>query len=420
VGGPDLDPGPLSPADRRVVEALAAAAAPGAAADRVLKATLRAHPELSGAERARVGVGVHGVRCFAGRLAHLLTAVGLPHTPAALWAAYRVDLLGEPPADVAAALDLPGATLGLRRIAARAVRWPEDPDQALAARRSLPLWVAQRWRAAFGDAEADALADALNHPAPTFLRARGPRELVARRLVAEGAALVPGHLAPHALRLTARFDLRGSAAWREGLFEVQDEGSQLVAEAVQARPGQTVLDLCAGSGGKTLALAAQLEDRGRLVAADVEPARLADLRGRVGQRKLTCVEALQLPAELPWADRILVDAPCSSLGTWRRGPDRRWRTSPAEVDALARVQVSLLDAAARRLRPGGRLVYATCTLLEAENEAVVRALQAAHPGLRPAPCLAHLPAFDAAPFVTLLPHRHGTDGFFIAAFEAPL
>lgn len=424
MGGGDRQP--LSRSDRLIEAALVEASRPGAAADRVLKATLRAHSELVGAERARVAVGVHGVRCFAGRLAHLLTAVGLPHTPRALWAAYRVDVLGEEPSDVAAALELPGAVAGLRRIAAGLVPWPEDPDLALAARRSIPAWVARRWRMAYGADEADALAEALNRPGPVFLRARGDREALAARLAAEGARTAPGALAPRALRLLDPFDIRGSAAWRGGAFEVQDEGSQLVAEAVRAAPGDRVLDLCAGSGGKTLALAAQLDGRGRVIAADVDPARLADLRGRVRQRKLTCVEVQPLPPDfpaapvaLPEAGRILVDAPCSSLGTWRRGPDRRWRTSPGEVEALARLQVALLGAAAERLPPGGRLVYATCTLLEAENQAVVRAVLAAHPELTPTPCLPHLPAFGATPEVELFPHRHGTDGFYIFAMSRP-
>lgn len=360
--------------------------------------------------------GIHGVRCFRARLGHRLTQVGLPHTPALLWAAYRVDVLGEPPERAAPTL---GAIPGLARLRLDGP-WPADPVARLAARRSLPTWVARTWLDHFGEAEADALAGALNVAGPITVRAnraRTDRIALAAALRATGIETRPGRWSADSLHFDTRGDIRGHPAWVRGDFEVQDEGSQLIAAAVAAAPGETVLDLCAGSGGKTLALAAAMQDRGRVIATEVAEARLADLRGRVRQRALRSVTVLRLAEDralgegLPTAvDRVLVDAPCSALGTWRRGPDRRWRIPRAEADAFVPVQARLLREAAAVVRPGGRVVYATCTLRPEENQARIAA---AADGLVPAPVL---PGVFDAPWVELRPDVHGTDGFFVAAF----
>lgn len=404
--------------DALVIEGLERIARTRRPADRVSKALLRAHPELDGPGRARVSRGLFGVRCHARRLEHQLTQVGLPLTATFAWAAYRVTVLHEPPAEVAADLEQPGIVGPLARL--DAAPWPEDPVARLAVQRSLPTWIARRWASRYGLEAADALAVALSEPGPITLRAarrRGGRGALARALAADGVKTRPGRLAEEALS-AERFDIRGHPAFVAGDFEVQDEGSQLVAAAVEARPGERVLDLCAGAGGKTLALADHMDDRGELFAADVDPARLADLKGRIRQRGLRSVEILDARRRPPpkGMDLALVDAPCSALGTWRRGPDRRWHVLEAQIPAFAELQLRLLRDAAACLRPGGRLVYATCTLLEAENEAVARAFGAAEPRFEPAPVL---PAtFGGATEIELRPDRHGTDGFFIAAWRA--
>lgn len=408
----------LEALDRIVVDALSLIEARRATVDRVAKATLRAHPELDGPGRARVARGLHGTRCFEARLRWQLTQVGLPQTPSLRWAAYRVDVLREAARDVAEALSMPGIIGPLSRLGR--VTWPTDPVARLATERSLPRWIAQAWLRRYGPTRAHRLAAALSEAGPITLRAsrrHGGREALAERLASRGVRTHETPLAPDGLRALHRFDIRGDEAWTSGAFEVQDEGSQLIAAAVDARPGQTVLDLCAGSGGKTLALADHMQDEGALHAADVDEARLADLKGRTRRRNLSCVKAHVLPnAALPsGCDRVLVDAPCSALGTWRRGPDRRWHTREAEVRALAHLQSELLDQGFARLSRGGRIVYATCTLLEAENQDNARRFEARHPSLERVPCLPS--QFGGAHEVELAPDHHDTDGFYIAAWQ---
>lgn len=382
-------------------------------ADRVLKHTLRSHTWLDDAGRRAVARGVHGVRCFLLRLDYLLEHAGLPRDNRHRLALYRFDIDGEPP------------THGVER--ARGVAWPDDPVEEIAVRRSIPRWVAAAWIDAYGLAEADALGEASNRPGPIAARVnRRMNDVPAliARLAAEGVVASPGRIAPFSLRLEGRPDIRGSPAWREGRFEVQDEGSQLVALALGARPNETVVDLCAGAGGKTLAIADDMEDEGLLVACDPSPERLHDLQVRLGRVETTCVRPVRIPADddpgdlLPAAaDRILVDAPCSALGTLRRGPDRRWRIGEEAPRRLAEIQSTLLARAADRLAPGGRLVYATCTLLPAENEEVIQNLLAKRSDLAPAPVLPDILQDDPPGVLQLMPHRHDTDGFFLAAFE---
>lgn len=354
----------------------------GAPADRILKRTLRAHPELDNDERRRVAELVHGVRCHLVRLAHL--AERYPQLDRFALYDQRDGLAAE---------------------------WPAEPVERLRVWASLPGFVATALWGAFAE-EAFAVAETLNTPGPIAIRARGDREVLAARLTAEGMNVSLGRLAPSALRLSGRPDIRGSAAWREGAFEVQDEASQMVAVAVDARPGESVIDLCAGAGGKTLAMASSMNDTGALWACDVDPARLADLRVRLGRVGSGAVRIVDLRDSEPpgGADRVLVDAPCSAVGTWRRGPDRKWRVREPDVEAFARMQLELLRRARALVRVGGRIVYATCTLLPAENEDVAGAFLA-EGGVEPVPVW---PGESSA--VTLRPDAFDTDGFFVAAF----
>jgi 16S rRNA (cytosine967-C5)-methyltransferase len=301
---------------------------------------------------------------------------------------------------------------------------PAPPPAALADRWSLPDWLAADLEAAAG-AEAPALAEALCRPGPVSLRVntlRTTREAVAARLLAEGVATRPGHLAPTALRILGRRPgLLALPALREGLVEVQDEGSQLLALALDARPGEAVLDACAGAGGKALALAAAVGAGGapgRVHACDLDAGRLERLAHRAHRAGADGIVERHGAAPPPGlrVDRALVDAPCSELGPLRRGPDLRWRLDPAAFAPLPALQLRLLLGAAGAVRPGGRLVYATCTFRREENEAVALAFEAARPDYQRVAPAAPAGVIGSDGFLRLWPHRDDTDGFFAAAW----
>jgi 16S rRNA (cytosine967-C5)-methyltransferase len=303
-------------------------------------------------------------------------------------------------------------------------------------RLGLPPWLLQRLHEVVGD-EREALAAALRQSAPLDLRVnalRAKRAAVLDELRSAGLPAEPTPHAPWGIRLPLRAPLQRLDAYARGAVEVQDEGSQLIAALVGARRGETVVDFCAGGGGKTLAMGADMRDTGRLYAFDTVAARLQALPERARRAGLTQVHTMALAHEhderlLRLAgkiDRVLVDAPCSGLGTVRRHPELLWRHPPAAVSEFAALQQRILAAAARLVRPGGRLVYATCSLLPEENEAVAQAFECAAAGdfvpLEAAPLLAQ--ARVNAPdglvqgrYLRLWPHRHGTDGFFAAVWQ---
>jgi 16S rRNA (cytosine967-C5)-methyltransferase len=374
------------------LDAPLAAVLGGKAADRALDKFLRQHRQLTAVERQVVAEAVFGVALWRLRLAH---TAGIDASPRALLGTLVRDL-GER-ADAAAWVE---TTL-----------LPESEPPTPAVRYSFPGWLWKTFEAEAGP-EAEALADALNLPGPVCLRANAlhtTREQLAERLLSEGVETRPAARAPHGLIVTSpRPNLFGSPAWREGLFEVQDEGSQLLVELLEAQPGEAVLDACAGAGGKSLALAAAVGMKGRVHVADVDLEKLDRLRTRAERAR--CGNLSFCGAEAPPAlrvPRVLVDAPCSELGSLRRGPDLRHRLDPARFAALPSIQLAIASVAASHLQPGGRLVYATCTLRREENEEVVGALLERHPVLR-----------RAGPDLKLWPHRDGTDGFYAAALVA--
>ncbi|GAC1345119.1 MAG: RsmB/NOP family class I SAM-dependent RNA methyltransferase [Myxococcales bacterium] len=400
----------------------------GAPADRALDKLLRAHKGLQAAQRAAVVEAVFGVALWRRRLA---AGAGLPSwegaDPGTLLHALLRDL-GGVAADRALALSPPAATPVRTPAAALTPASDSAASQAsfwLGDRYSLPDWLARTLVAELG-AEAEAFAASICAPGPICLRAnalRGTREALAESLARDGIATRPGAHAPHALVATGgRPNLLGSAAHARGLFEAQDEGSQLLGALVQARPGDTVLDACAGAGGKSLLLAAELRGRGRVVAVDPDAGALARLAHRARRAGADCIEiaGARIPAGLA-ADRVLVDAPCSELGPLRRGPDTRFRLRPDDFEALPALQLGILADAARVLRPGGRLVYATCTVRRAENQAVAASFERAHPAfVRVRPGAGWLDeAFVRDGFFVALPHLHGTDGFFAAVYDLP-
>lgn len=279
------------------------------------------------------------------------------------------------------------------------------PEQA-AIRHSVPLWLAQLWFDQLGADEARGLLAAINAPAEHALRANGLLLTAAELRAALGVATHLGLDPPESVVVDAPFDAHGSLLFRGGALLPQSRASQLVARAVDPQPGERILDLCAAPGGKTTHLAALMGDRGEIVAVERNPARADGLR-RTTKRMHASIVAVHVEdascfdAGDALFDRVLVDPPCSGLGTLRSRPDLRWRANPHQIEGLVIEQRAILEAAARAVKPGGRIVYSTCTLSAAENEEQVAALE----------------GFAIEATRTTLPHRDGTDGFFICTLR---
>ncbi len=315
----------------------------------------------------------------------------------------------------------------LRRLNDHTFSHPAMPD---AVRLEVPDWIMPLLVARFGR-DTDREVAAMLAPAPLDLRVnllKGDRAAALAALAAEGITAEPTVLSPWGLRIAGRRPVVTGEAFRSGLVEIQDEGSQVVALLADARPGMRILDYCAGAGGKTLAMAMTMENRGHILAADTSAHRLDGAVRRLRRAGVHNVEQHLLTAGDKWAkrrretcDRVLVDAPCTGTGTWRRNPDARLRLTEADLTALVEKQAAILHDAARFLRKGGRLIYATCSLLRPENEDQVDRFLAEHADfalLADAPSL--LPgsaAVGEGGMMRLTPARHGTDGFFAAVLE---
>ncbi|MGG5819826.1 RsmB/NOP family class I SAM-dependent RNA methyltransferase [Falsiroseomonas sp. HW251] len=328
-----------------------------------------------------------------------------------------------------AALDRAEIELVRRLAAARLL----DEAMPEGIRLNLPDWALPGLKERFGDRLAEETA-AMEGAAPLDLRAnllRTSRDEARQALAAEGIAAQPTPLSPWGLRVEDRKPVSATDAFRGGLVEVQDEGSQLIALLADARPGMRVADYCAGAAGKTLAMAAAMGNRGHIVACDVSAPRLEGAGKRLRRAGVDNAERHLLQPGDKWRkrrgrsfDRVLVDAPCTGSGTWRRNPDARMRTGAQDLAELSAKQAEILEDASELVRPGGRLVYATCSLLPEEDEMQVARFLERHAdfvvcpvpglwaGLRP-----EVDAPDPAPMLALSPARHGTDGFFVAVME---
>ena len=298
-------------------------------------------------------------------------------------------------------------------MAGRSIDHPDQPDWV---RFNLPPWAAEKFAAKYADAARAEMA-AMGGEAPLDLRAnllKTTREDARRALKEAGIDAAPTRLSPWGLRVAERANLMASAPYKAGLVEVQDEGSQMVALMVDAAPGMRVCDFCAGAGGKTLAIAATMANKGHIVACDTSTKRLEGATTRLRRAGAHNVERRALAGERdPWVkkhkasfDRVLVDAPCTGTGTWRRNPDARWTLAKTEIAELAAKQARILESAARLVKPGGRLIYATCSILPEENEAQAEAFLAAHADF----------GRHGEP-LSLSPAKDGTDGFYVVAFE---
>jgi 16S rRNA (cytosine967-C5)-methyltransferase len=290
-------------------------------------------------------------------------------------------------------------------------------EKRIALACSLPDWLAARLVADWGD-EAEALARSLNERAPMTVRANTlvtTRDQLHAELAKENLSTEPGRWSDTALVVTSRTNLFASAAFKRGAMEAQDEGSQLLAEL--ATPGKVIIDYCAGAGGKTLAIAARLANKGRIIATDVDSAKLEELRRRARRAQVSIIQAMtvddrQLDAFAGKADVVFVDAPCSGIGALRRNPEARWRLREQDIAGFATKQKEIMARAIELAAPGARIVYATCSLLSEENERVAESL----PGT-PIALAEILGEERATPLsrngsLTVTPHRHGTDGFF--------
>jgi 16S rRNA (cytosine967-C5)-methyltransferase len=333
------------------------------------------------------------------------------------------------------ACGLVNATLRHLARARHAIALPDlerDPVGHLSHALSIPSWIAERWIERYGSEEAAALALASNRVPPRTVRAnrrRTDRDALLAELRSRFPEATPCRFASDGIVLGARGNPARDPAFLDGRFTIQDEASQAVVELLAPRAGERVLDACAAPGAKATAVAERVHPDGEVVALDRHAHRLGLLSRDARRLGLDNVRALQADASKPLIDllpsasfdRVLVDAPCSGLGTLRRNPDARWRLRPDSLARLAEVQRAILAHVAPLLRPGGTLVYSTCTLAPEENEAVVDSFLAERPELRRTPADVH-PAFlrplvgdDGA--LRSLPHRHHTDGFFAVRLE---
>jgi 16S rRNA (cytosine967-C5)-methyltransferase len=393
----------------------------GQPADAVLSRFFRSRPKLGSRDRAFIAEAAYGV------LRHLRSL--------------EVCTQGRDPRRLLLAWLARHGGLNLREFGTAAgpeelvwlktVKGMNLDDQPPAVHQELPDWLWQRLHERYRDA-LEPLMAAMNRPAPLDLRVnslRLSREAAMAELAAGGIAATPTPYSPTGLRLAEKPALQRNPLFLDGVIEVQDEGSQLLALLTGARRGEMVCDFCAGAGGKTLALGAMMKNSGRLYAFDLAERRLANLKPRLARSGLSNVHPQLISGERDPRikrlagkfDRVLVDAPCSGLGTLRRNPDLKWRQTAESVVELTAKQAAILASAARLVKHGGRLVYATCSLLTEENEAIVEDFLATPSGfvLKPvAEILAEqgIP-IETTPYLHLDPLRHGTDGFFAAVLE---
>jgi 16S rRNA (cytosine967-C5)-methyltransferase len=411
-------------------------------ADQIVADFLRQRRYIGGGDRRRLLELAYGVLRARARLSWWLERAETPITARALVIAYLILAEGWSPDRLAGSFDgqhynPPRLDAGERGLAkALAGKTLESGEQPEWTRLETPEWLWRRFRDGFGALAGDELK-ALMAEAPIDLRVnrmKASRGEALEALKAEGLDCEEGALAPLALKLKeGRAPVAGTKTFKDGLVEVQDEGSQIIALLVDARPGLRVCDFCAGAGGKTLALGAAMENKGQLLALDVLKGRLERAQVRIRRAGLHNIERHLLKDHRdPWLkrrrgkfDRVLVDAPCSGSGAWRRNPDARWRLQPEELERLAALQGEILASASRLVKPGGRLVYATCSLFDEENEGQVGAFLAANEAFRQIPVaqiwrdLAQTPypGDPEAPGLLLTPARHGSDGFFVAVLE---
>lgn len=407
-------------------------------ADAIISAFFRARRFIGSKDRTAIAETTYAVLRHHARLRWWLARTDSAVTPRLRLIAYLSLVEGKTTEDIAEGFS--GAKFaparcddaekkGLAKLDGQTLAHPDMPEAVAV---ECPPWVEDKLRTQFGDRfprEMQAMLDS----APLDLRVniiKATREDAIERLAAEGVETVPCRLSPVGLRAKGRPALGNLAAFKDGLIEIQDEGSQLVGLLVNAQPGMRVVDFCAGAGGKTLAMAAMMQNKGRIIACDVLDKRLQRAAERFRRAGLHNIEVRALANERdPWVkkhkegfDRVLTDVPCSGTGTWRRNPDARWKKLGPGLPELVRLQAEILDSAARLVKPGGRLIYATCSLLPDENDDQIKKFLATHDEFALVPISqVWAEAVGGHPvqgeFMNLTPGRHRTDGFFTAVIQ---
>ena len=391
-------------------------------ADGTLSRYFREHPRLGSRERGVIAEAIYGLL----RNKSVYTSFSESGSGSAM---RRLTLLGL--ADAVGIDSLGGLTededAWLRRVM--------DIDRThlpLALKSNLPDWLWQKLQSKFGEENAMKLATSLNTPASLDLRVntlKSNRDDVIASLAQAPIIAEPTPFSATGLRVLKKPSIQNLPLFKDGTIEVQDEGSQVLAQLVGAKRGEMVADFCAGAGGKTLALGAIMRNTGRLYAFDISEKRLAKLKPRLARSGLSNVHPVVIAHERDAKikrlagklDRVLVDAPCSGLGTLRRNPDVKWRQTEKGVAELNEKQASILDSAARLVKAGGRLVYATCSILDEENEGIVSHFLSNHPDFELLPVSQVLAeqkiAMEMGDYLKLYPHLHQTDGFFAAVLQ---
>jgi 16S rRNA (cytosine967-C5)-methyltransferase len=392
-------------------------------ADAQLSRYFREHRNLGGRDRALVADTVYAAL----RRRRLLESVTPTASPREIALAALVKLQGVGLSQIESAVS-PEERDWLAKLKALDLE-----SLPLEVRVDLPDWVIARLRPLLGDEGLVALARGLQESAPLDLRVnalKAPREAVLDRLAFDETPAEATRYSPIGVRVRGKPALQRHPMFLDGAVEVQDEGSQLLGLLVQPRRGEMVVDFCAGAGGKTLQMGAAMHSSGRLYAFDVSERRLDNLAPRLKRSGLSNVHPQRIANENDAKvkrlrgkiDRVLVDAPCTGLGTLRRNPDLKYRQTEEGLAELTVKQRSILEAAAALVKPGGRLVYGTCSLLPEENEAIVEAFLAAHPAFHLLPAREVLEKQGIrvpleGPYLRLYPHVHGTDGLFAAVMD---
>jgi 16S rRNA (cytosine967-C5)-methyltransferase len=305
-------------------------------------------------------------------------------------------------------------------------------ELSLPVQAELPEWLVEKMRASYSEEDILAIGKSMQQSAPLDIRVNtllAKREDILQQLHDKNIEASATPYSPIGIRLKEKIPLTRDALFTEGKIEVQDEGSQLLGFLLAPKRNDMVVDFCAGAGGKTLMLSAMMNSQGRLYAMDVSEKRLANLKPRLKRSGASNIQPMLIAHENDLKvkrlagkiDRVLVDAPCSGLGTLRRNPDLKFRQSPGNIEAFTHQQAAILASASRLLKKGGRMVYATCSFLPEENQHIVQAFLAAHPdfGLRPVNEILQQQkiALEAVDYLELRPHIHNTDGFFAAVLE---
>ena len=418
-------------------------------ADRIAGEFFRAHRYLGSSDRRYISGMLYGVlRNMTLLEVHAAGALGgifsearsVPLLPSVvLCAAYALRILGETPEELLPdisglwRLSVPDADCNLFLTVVQKSSLPDDilrdPIRRIAVEQSFPESIVREWAERYGPEETERLCRSLNEPAPTAIRVNTTRCTLdeCRALLGqEGVVTRPSAIAPLGLLLEKRVNVQALQAFRRGFFEIQDEGSQTIPLLLEPRPGACIVDACAGGGGKTLHIAALMENRGELYAIDTEERRLSNIRERIDRSGTSIVTVLladrdgsKIEGLRGKADAVLVDAPCTGVGTYRRNPGAKLSFSRDFVDAISQTQQDVLQRYSSLVKDGGRLVYATCSLLRKENEEVVASFLDRNPDFRLLPAgtmsmLHGITSDDASGYLYLLPHKTSTDGFFAA------